>query len=458
MTSTEILDQEAKVEQTRNNEIGRVVGTATDEVHAAVMTQSSTQRAFVVCALALVLMTHGPGTTKASAPPRTSTIRLELSEAGEVSAQDLLRLVLQRMGSGVDVPEDTLDGSIPVSSLQGRFTIYALDKLLSPRGVGMEIDGDALVLTLDEDKLAGHLDALEETLREAFGGERPRYRLTRVEGSDPSGPPVVMLHGLDAASRRLDPAARAMAGQGYDVYLFTYPNDGRIITSARALGVELRALRSARERPISVVTVSMGGLVALAAVELDPQYDGAVERLVACAPPFGGAPMARYQLLTEAVDTVRGLLEGEHAGLVIFDGLSQASSDLRPGSPLLAQLERSSRRDDVRLSIIAGRGEVVSDASLEALELALQVSRPETRAGKRLALDLLLEATVTACQTAGGRGDGAVTLESQSLRGVTDRVITPFNHLQFLTAASQGDPIRGLQEVLARLPTPPKAH
>jgi pimeloyl-ACP methyl ester carboxylesterase len=392
------------------------------------------------------------GDAQAAPEASTSTIRLAMDEDGNVKAQDLLRLVLHEMGSSVDVPEGVVDGKIPLGSVEGRLVIYGLDKLMRDHGLGLELGEDVLILTLDQDKLADHVDSLEAALREIFGADRPRVVLSRVAGSNAKGPPVVLLHGLDGSAGRFGPAAGALAGAGYDVYLFTYPNDGRIMDSALALGAELRALRDLRGRKISLVTQSMGGLVALAAVELDEAYDGSVDRLIACVPPFGGAPMARYHLITEAVDTVRGLLDGDPRGLVIFDGLGQASSDLRPGSRLLRKIAGSKRRPEVKISILAGQGEVVPDTHLLALEVALRAARPETAAGERLALDLLLEATVTSRGAAGGRGDGAVPLSSQRLPGVDDRVVLPLNHLEFLSEDAEAGEVQALGEVLKRLP------
>jgi pimeloyl-ACP methyl ester carboxylesterase len=412
--------------------------------------------AFAVLALMTGLLAVHPD-AYAAPEASTSTIRLAIDAHGEVEARDLLRLVLRDMGSAVEVPEGVVDGKIPIGSLEGRLIVYGLDKLMRERGLGLEVGEHVLILTIDQDKLADHVDTLERALRKIFGPERPRVVLSQVPGGNAKGPPVVLLHGLDGASKRFGPAAASLAKAGYDVYLFTYPNDGRIMTSAVDLGLELRALRDVRKRKISLVTQSMGGLVALAAVELDEAYDGAVERLIACAPPFRGAPMARYHLLTEAADTVRGLLEGDARGLVIFDGLGQASSDLRPGSRLLRNIAASKRRPDLKLSILAGRGEVVPDAHLEALEAALRLARPETAGGKRLALDLLLEATVTSRGAAGGRGDGAVPLTSQALVGVSDRVVLPLNHLDFLTEDPEAGRILALDEVVKRLPKPAQA-
>jgi hypothetical protein len=100
---------------------------------------------------------------------------------------------------------------------------------------------------------------------------------------------------------------------------------------------------------------------------------------------------------------------------------------------------------------------VVPDAHLEALEAALRLARPETAGGKRLALDLLLEATVTTRGAAGGRGDGAVPLTSQALVGVSDRVVLPLNHLDFLTEDPEAGRILALDEVVKRLPKPAQA-
>lgn len=420
------------------------------------VTRSLPQRSLLTTTTALcglvVLGGHAMAAGSGGEAVTTHTVRLAMDEAGDVELRDLLRLLLHELGSHVDVPEDTIEGTIPVGGLKGRLAIAGLHEIVGPMGLGLELTDDALVLHINDAKLGRHIDALEMALRALFGVEGPAVSLEQISDAQSRGPPLLLLHGLDATSESLRPAAQALAAQGYDTYLFTYPNDGRVMASARALGVELRALSQSTGQRLSLVTVSMGGLVALAALELDETYDGSVARLIACTPPFEGSPLAPYHLVTEVVDTVRGLLEGDTSGLLIFDGLGQASSDLRPGSSFLRQIKASKRRQDVQYTILAGRGEIVPDLQLKRLLTALAHARPTTRGATRLGLDLVAEATRAARQSSGGRGDGAVPLSSQHLEGVKDRVILPLHHLEFLHPQGEGGPLAAMETVLERLP------
>lgn len=66
----------------------------------------------------------------------------------------------------------------------------------------------------------------------------------------------------------------------------------------------------------------------------------------------------------------------------------------------------------------------------------------------------MTEIVATGRSVSGGRGDGAVSLASQSLPGVRDHVVLPHSHLDFLDGDGASGPIPTLAEVVARLPRP----
>lgn len=394
-----------------------------------------------------------------SAPLRAEvrTHVLPIDPTGKVTTEDLLEVLLRECGSKVEVPDGAVGGTLQVSGITGVAVLLGVNLLLGPLGVSASIGDSEFRLAVDDDKLRQHVDDLEAALRTLFGADpTPTYALERVEGSDPKGPPVVLVHGLDSGPERMMGAARAIAAAGYDTWMLHYPDDGRIVTSAKELGRLLRELHAERKKRISLVSVSMGGVVARTYLETDPDYSGEVARFIACCPPFGGSPMARYHVLAEITETLGDLVAKGFDGFFIFDGLGQGAADLLPKSALMRRLAKTRRKRGVRYAILAGRGSIVPLAGFVAAESVLDALRQQAEPSDKLTLDLLREVVTTAKDVSGTRGDGAVTLKSQELRGVKDRVILDHHHLEFLAGdgADPAEPIPALAEVLKRLPKP----
>jgi len=178
-----------------------------------------------------------------------------------------------------------------------------------------------------------------------------------------------------------------------------------------------------------------------------------VTRLIACVPPFQGSEMA----------ALRGFVEiGDHAMDVVFqpaqaldvwgDGMGRAGIDLQPESLLMEKLDLLERNPKVSYSILAGNKGMFDPALLVDLRERLSektTSTPMAEAARLLALERL--DVMLKFQTP--NGDGAVSLDSARLEGVTDRQVLPYNHLQFLTGfVAEHDKISGLKEVISRLP------
>ena len=405
--------------------------------------------------LALLVALGAAGPVRAAQGEAEPTVhRIPMDRQGRIPVTALVEVLLREAGSQVTLPRSRRDETIRVGGMRGHAVVLGLHMLLRDQGIGFRIRGGALEIHLDRAKLGQHADSLEETLRDLLGVGPPVFRLERVDSSDARGPPVVLVHGLNSGPERMAPAAKALAAAGYDVYVFRYPNDGRIEESARGLGQELRRLYAKRKGKISLVTASMGGVVARVYLELDPDYGGEVSHFVACCPPFGGAPLARYHVAHEIVETVRDMVSHGFDGLFVFDGLGQAAFDLQKDSELMKRLAKTRRRRQVRYSILAGKGDIVPPAVLQAIDAAAQALREDAEPPEQVGLDLLAEATRVALGAAGTQGDGAVTLNSQKLRGVKDRVVLPLSHLDFLVPGEDGKTVGALDEVVRRLPKP----
>ncbi|MFT5434111.1 MAG: pimeloyl-ACP methyl ester carboxylesterase, partial [Myxococcota bacterium] len=301
--------------------------------------------------------------------------------------------------------------------------------------------------------LAG-LDAAEDTLRDWMGAPA-QYSMERVssgDGTAPGGPVVVLVHGLDSRAENLRAAASALAARGYDAYLYSYPDDGRIERAADHLGRRTREIRKRTGRTASLITTSMGGVIARIYLELDPTYESEITTFIACNPPFQGSWMANYHELWELAESTVDLVTQGLAGSPVHDGLGQASTQLLPNSTLMLKLRQADRRAGVRYSILAGAAPVADPALLDAADILVAAARPADNAPwAHLALDLTAELIETARQH-GHHGDGAVILANQTLRGVTDRVVrSDIHHLAALSPGKDGK-IYWLKEILERLP------
>ncbi len=410
------------------------------------------RRALAVLLLAVLGAIALPTTASADEPVRYP---LAVNADDEVAVADLCNVLLGELGSETRVTTAAVPGHIATAGADGALTLMIYNRLLGHEaGVVIERTGGAVVVSIDRERVGRHVDRLEGFLRTLMGGGEPVMELERVAGSRDGAPPVVLVHGLDSSPASVAGAAAALAGAGYDVYSFRYPNDGRVRASAEGLGAALRSLRATTGQRISLVTLSMGGVVARTYLELDPSYAGEVARFIACCPPFAGSPLARYHGLLEVGETVADLFDEGWRGFFVFDGLGQAGGDLTPGSTLLRKLAQAHRARGVSYSILAGDRGIVPAASVVAARSALASFRGSASPGETALADALDELLASVQTVAAPQGDGAVTVDSTRIRGVIDHKVLHLNHLQFLAGDGAEGDIAALDEVLARLPGP----
>jgi pimeloyl-ACP methyl ester carboxylesterase len=372
-----------------------------------------------------------------------------------IHTRDVLQQILVAAGSGVDLPETFPNQKIPVDRGLANLTVLGWNSLLREFGVTLRISEDAVVVTSDLRKIEGKLDQFEEAFCSFFGIVREAVLHSLTPES--KGPPVVLLHGLDSTKRFFAGACGVLAAKGYDVYFFEYPNDDAIRRNAERLSKALRALPEDRRQNLSLVTVSMGGLISQYMLEHEALAVPGVRRLIACVPPFQGSHMAALRGFVEVGDHTMKIVFGENAVPDLFgDGMGRAGLDLLPGSLLMEELARCKRNPEVTYSILAGSRGIVDAPVLEKLKAELEAGENPWGIGEALRR-ITLERIDIMLSFQSGRGDGAVTLESARLEGVEDRLVLPFHHLQFLSGFEAKEDIPALPEVLQRLPpvTPP---
>jgi pimeloyl-ACP methyl ester carboxylesterase len=270
---------------------------------------------------------------------------------------------------------------------------------------------------------------------------------------------VIFIHGLNSHPHTVRHLSDIANRNGLAAASFNYPNDQPIEDSARMLSAELKRWKTQRpQQRISLVTHSMGGLVARAVIE-DPALDaGNVSRLIMVSPPNHGSNLSQFAFgldIWEYLD--RGNRDTTETNLFyssIEDGLSEATVDLEPASIFLTKLNRRQRNPQVRYTIILGSGGGCSREDLENARGYIQAAAKRSNwakfAGSKIDAAIAdLDEVVT------GYGDGAVAVKRGRLAGVEDTLVLGFDHVGVLHDTEKPEVKRVYDEVLTRLKTQP---
>lgn len=317
-------------------------------------------------------------------------------------------------------------------------------------------------LAVSLDSLAELLAEKKSRVRQALAGlqRQPLASLDKVDRTwtqETAEPPriVVVLAGLHS----LESTAESMAVKlhrrtNLPACVFSYPNDGPIVDSARMLQVQLADLhRLHPNSKVTLVAYSMGGLVARAAIEMgDPasaqvqasrslaQRTG-IDRLIQVCPPNHGSSLAEYGPLLEGAEQVLRLVN-RHANSKnrelfhsIVDGFNEASSELEPDSKFLLKLNQCQRNPEIRYTILAGsEGPLGSGMAMLAgtvwQQLAAAIDEPKE-------VNRRIQDVLQCPELQRNRGDGVVSLDSARLDGVDDVQVIAMHHLVWNEPDSQ---------------------
>jgi len=406
--------------------------------------------------------------------PEAFTTKISIpSEDGRVTWSDVLRGLALARGFDDAALEGLLpDGDFRFTGLWGRLLRGGLNLGLGSRirfVVERPVDEQEeprLVIELDEAALLASQRRFKAWLREALlsrreGREPAEFGLAFDESWDQAPTErklVILVHGLDSEPELAGSLLVAPRNEGFPCAVFRYPNDQPIADSARLLSSELARL--AQEHPrrrVSLLTHSMGGLVARAVIE-DPQLDpGNVGQLIMIAPPNHGSALARFRFgleIWEHVARKDRRLEMETFYASIEDGLSEAAADLRPGSPFLRDLNARRRNADLKYTIFLGTGGWLSEHELTYLRDKLAAGGERSRWVKFFGpyADQWL---ADLDEVVAGKGDGVVSVERGRLEGVDDTLVLDFGHVDVLRPPAHDAASSVHQEVLERLKAPP---
>ena len=269
---------------------------------------------------------------------------------------------------------------------------------------------------------------------------------TRQEAEDETELParvIVLVHGVDEPGKLWRNLAPALNGIGYTVLMLRYPNDQPIRDSAAFFAYSLSSLRERAVAELVIVAHSMGGLVSREMLtNPDLEYETQknadtvprVRALIMFGTPNHGSKLARFRVFAEVRDQWCRFVAGEgHLLGGLADGAGEAKFDLLPESTFLCELNARPHPESVLITSVAG---IASPFTAKQIDTLFRKWRKN--AGSTLQ-DPLKEMEVGVVELAEGIGDGAVSLASTRLEGVSDHVTVRGNHITMVRNVTRGN-------------------
>lgn len=407
----------------------------------------------------IVAATNGGGNGSASAPTNSAYDRSTLQHTlsipltnGKVHFGQVLGQIAEQFGLdgspvrktvALELDAKGIAGSIVLQGLQsftGDVVTFAADDAM------FNVTFDRLQLRRNDQamrsKFRGFLSKYFPEAAEEVGARYGLYAST-AEGErrplDSVQLPehvVVLVHGVDDPGFIFNTLRPIVANAGHTVCDFDYANDGPIREASALLAGEMKRLRAAGVKRVSIVAHSMGGLVSREMLTSPALYAGKgrgheqypdVERLIMIGTPNHGSPLAHLLIATEVRDQVCRALSGD--GLLFgafFDGIGEAKLDLLPKSDFLNELNARPHAEGVAMTLIAGNASPVSESKITDLAGTLKQKFGTDLNGS---VDKLSDSLRSIVQTV---GDGAVSVDSVKLDGVTDFHVVDGNHMSMV--------------------------
>ena len=412
---------------------------------------------------------------KVVADPQNFKTRVSISAPnGQLAWADVARAVVR----AARLDEAALAGKLPAGSLNinrraTRLTLTALNLAVAPAlkfrvtDAGKPDATPTLHVVIDHRALGKAKRRVKSRVRGAVlkhdtRRKKETYGMKLTAGwekADASKDLVILLHGYNSKPQRVDGLLDPAREVDLPTATFNYRNDQSLASSAKQLSADLKKLTAKHpQRQVTLIAHSMGCLVSRAVIE-DPALDsGNVRRLIMVAPPTRGS---RFAHVAYGLDVWEHVLRKNNLGAAsrLFasfdDGLAEASSDLRPGSPFLRKLNARRRNPQVRYTIFLGSGGPLSDEQLASIRETVAAAAKRSRfvqviSGK---LDDFLS---DLDEVVKGQGDGAVAVKRGRLAGVDDTVVIPFRHREPGTRPRNKAGERLHAAILKRLKIKPK--
>ncbi len=270
---------------------------------------------------------------------------------------------------------------------------------------------------------------------------------------------VVLVPGLFAGDGSMSRIRRELNRNNIATATFRYADQKPVRQVAMELSRVIQRLRQRDpDRRVSLVTHSLGGIVAREAIEPEDQSPTGIDRLIMIAPPNRGTQLASLSAQDFAICVDE--FGGERNDLEIIDEMihgfvGDAKRSLQPSSRLLEQLNSRQRAAGVRYTIIAGTGGPIRREWVELPLLLTGLLLQDERDPRALAP---LQRLAQTEEWIFGSGDGVVAVRSTRLAGVEDVASFPFGHNDFGSHVGDDDrraaADQALQLVVRRLKQP----
>ena len=426
---------------------------------------------FLCCAFVLVCLSGNgmfPAKMAVAVQDDRVMVRVETVD-GKVAWSEIVAAVSKEVGFEVPVLEQAPAGNFDINAPSARLVMYGLNKTLLPAfRISVDRSKGMVVVRVNKTEIAALRKQWEEARRarakaadEAAGrvfGLRPFRKDASLEDA---GQIVVLVHGFNSSTRYMGTLAKKIEKAFEDddarceVACFDYAAREGVVAAATALEEELAAITEAnRECAISLVTHSMGGLVARSMIESEDFDMPQLIRLVMVAPPNHGTNLASLPSQAGVFDFMLGQVDQSGLRQTLQTLVAEANlavDELRPDSDLLKTLNARQRNASVDYSILLGKTGVLSKRESKLLDqLVHQLSRSNQAEVIQAGRDLLRLKELLSPEIVSGQGDGVVSLASAKLDGVEDSEVLDFQHSDLLKENAKGQR-RVIREILERL-------
>ncbi len=272
------------------------------------------------------------------------------------------------------------------------------------------------------------VDSLEDRAAEGIEFDLPQH------SAGSAARVVVLIPGLLAGGESLQAVRRELQASSIITATFRYSSKQGIQAAADLLSRELQQLSLANQRQqVTLVTHSMGGIVARAVIEEPQRFSANVTKLLMIAPPNHGSSLA--ELSTESLqqtllaDAAIPLETMRAVDQLIGMFFGQAKDELCPQSPLLTELNQRPRNQRVQYGIYSGTG---GPLPREALSMSFLIggmwigNDPQRQQSLEQVRRLAMSP-----EWLRGSGDGVVSVDSTKLEGVKEFRSFAFAHNDF---------------------------
>lgn len=406
------------------------------------------------------------GRSDGATPSHSIDVRIQLDGQGEV---DLGKVVLA-LENAAELTLRPIPSSnpLPLTGVSGALTRTMLKENLGPEFT-LDVTAGSLRISLPAGRMSR--EALKQRLNDLSAQIERESRRSQLYGlhstdsyrpNDPARPSVVLVHGINSSSGSFVHMIEPLQEAGFGVLVYDFPFNRDLGESVSRFTDDWQVFRreSGEHAPWTIITHSMGALIARGYVEGD-RYGGDVRDLVMIGPPNQGSAVAKAQTLLQFVEGLQSV-KGHHGNALagLSEGLGEAADDLTPGSPFLRALNGRPRRKGVRYHILAGSEGFLSKTARAQVEAHYAaISRAPGFLGG-IARVMLRDLSAQLDELTDGLGDGCVSIASTKLDGVTDHETLHVNHVALIRGPllyPDPGPVDGMPFILRSLGKPAAA-